>query len=153
MDSFYEKQLYTEVSAHGEAVGLPAGNMGNSEVGHLTMGAGRAQLQDLSRINASISDNKFASNPTLVSTFQHVLDSKKKLHFAGLVSDGGVHSHIEHLKAFLRAAKAKGIPQAYIHFFADGRDTAPTSAIKYAADLQKFMKEIQYGSIATVTGR
>eukprot|EP00808_Paulinella_micropora_P028641 g47501.t1 len=153
MDGLKNNALYTEVCAHGEAVGLPAGNMGNSEVGHLTMGAGRVQFQDLDRINKAIKDGKFASNPILVNCFKYAVEKKKKVHFAGLVSDGGVHSHIKHLEEFFKAAKAAGVPASYVHFFADGRDTAPTSGVTFVQQLQEFLAAEKYGSIATLMGR
>jgi len=142
----------TSVEAHGLFVGLPEGLMGNSEVGHLNIGAGRVVYQDIVRIDLSIKENTLANQPNLIKA----LEAGKKtgrIQLLGLVSDGGVHSHINHLKAMLRAAKDYGIPKAYVHFFGDGRDTAPQSSAMYCKELVDYMKEINYGAIATITGR
>lgn len=145
--------LYAEIDASGLSVGLPRGNMGNSEVGHLTMGAGRVQYQDLVRINQSIEDKTFADNDVLKEAFKHAIDNSGRLHLLGLISDGGVHSHINHLFCFLEAAKQQKVPHVYIHFFADGRDTKPTSGTGYLKQLQEFLQKSQYGKLATITGR
>ena len=145
--------LSAVVEASGLAVGLPAGVMGNSEVGHLTIGAGRVQFQDLERINFSIEDGSFYKMPEIVEMLAAAKAGTGRLHMLGLVSDGGVHSHIDHLKCFLRAAKTEPGVSSFVHFFADGRDTPPTSAAKYLADLQGFMAEQQHGQVATVVGR
>lgn len=145
--------LSTEVSAHGLSVGLPDGVMGNSEVGHLTIGAGRVNFQDLERINFAMADGSFRSNPELQATFSHAKSGNGRLHLLGLVSDGGVHSHIDHIKQFLLAARDAQVPECYVHFFADGRDTAPRSARLYLRQLLDFMTEINYGKVASVCGR
>ncbi|MEG1528512.1 MAG: 2,3-bisphosphoglycerate-independent phosphoglycerate mutase [Clostridia bacterium] len=141
----------TALEASGEYVGLPAGQMGNSEVGHLNMGAGRIVYQDLLKISNSIKDRTFFKNEVLLSAF----DSAKghSLHLMGLVSNGGVHSHISHIFALLQMAKEAGVTDCYVHCFTDGRDTSPTSAINFVADLQQEMDRLQFGKIATVCGR
>ncbi|MCY6356851.1 2,3-bisphosphoglycerate-independent phosphoglycerate mutase [Clostridium sp. ZS2-4] len=144
---------HTEVGASGLAVGLPDGQMGNSEVGHLNIGAGRIVYQALTRITKSIEDGDFFENEALVKAVDDALKNNSSLHLLGLLSDGGVHSHIEHLKGLLMLAKKKGLEKVYVHAFLDGRDTPPSSAIKYAAELEDYMKEIGIGSIATVSGR
>ena len=146
--------LSATVDASGLAVGLPEGVMGNSEVGHLTMGAGQAQFQDLVRINLSIKDGSFAKNGALLAALEHAkTSSSSRVHFLGLVSDAGVHAHIEHLKAYLKAAKAAGVENAYVHFFSDGRDTPPTSGASYVTQLNEFMAQNKYGRIASLMGR
>ena len=152
-DKFWKEGLHCRLDASGYSVGLPDGVMGNSEVGHLTMGAGRVQFQDLVRINKSVSENTLKDNETLQAMFSNAKSTSGRLHFLGLVSDGGVHSHISHLKSLVHAAKEAGVPNTYIHFFADGRDTPPTSGTNYVKDLQSFLKEEEYASLATVTGR
>jgi len=153
-DQSKKGQLYCKIDASGLSVGLPKGNMGNSEVGHLTMGAGRVQYQDLVRINQSIEDNTFADNEVLRAAFAHAKEhSNGRLHLLGLVSDGGVHSHINHVFAFLEAAKQEQVPHVYIHFFADGRDTPPDSGTKYIKQLQEFLSKLGHGKIATLVGR
>jgi len=147
------KWLHAQLDASGHAVGLPKGLMGNSEVGHLTMGAGRVQFQDLERINAAIEDGTFKTNEELHRAMGRAKSLSAKLHLLGLVSDGGVHSHINHLFALLELAKQLGVPKTYVHFFADGRDTPPASAVKYIEQLQAFIKQLGYGKIATVMGR
>ncbi|CEO97574.1 hypothetical protein PBRA_000919 [Plasmodiophora brassicae] len=144
---------YAVIRAHGLDVGLPDGNMGNSEVGHLTIGAGRIEYQDLVRINRSIENGTFASAPALVDAFSRAKSGTKRMHFLGLVSDGGVHSHITHLFELLKAAKAAGVEQCFVHFIADGRDTPPSSATTYLQQVLDFTKELQYGTVATVMGR
>lgn len=136
------------IDASGLSVGLPKGVMGNSEVGHLTMGAGRVEFQDLVRINQSIEDNTFASNPRLQAAFNQAKSGNGRVHFLGLVSDGGVHSHINHLERLLEAAKASGVNQSFIHFFADGRDTKPTSGTGYIKRVIDFTDSIQYGKVS-----
>ncbi len=105
--------------------------MGNSEVGHLTIGAGRVEFQDLVKINLSIEENRFASNPVLVDAFAKAKAGSGRVHFLGLLSDGGVHAHIDHLKEFMKAAKAAEVPSTFVHAFMDGRDTPPDSGLKY----------------------
>ncbi len=127
--------------------------MGNSEVGHLTMGCGRVDFQDLVRITQSIEDGSFAHNPVLKAAFAGCKSKTGRLHLLGLVSDGGVHSHIDHVKVLLDSAKAAGVPKTYLHFFADGRDTPPASGTKYAEQILDHMSSISYGALATVMGR
>eukprot|EP01006_Ploeotia_vitrea_P046392 TRINITY_DN67023_c6_g1_i1.p2 TRINITY_DN67023_c6_g1~~TRINITY_DN67023_c6_g1_i1.p2 ORF type:complete len:551 (-),score=330.55 TRINITY_DN67023_c6_g1_i1:29-1681(-) len=147
--------LWAELDASGLAVGLPKGVMGNSEVGHLTIGTGRTQFQDLVRINKAIEDGEFRTNKVLLETFERAKGGNGRVHFLGLVSDGGVHSHIEHLKEFLIAAEEQSVPHVFVHFFADGRDTPPTSGTKYMRELQEFLAQRGDGAakLATVTGR
>lgn len=157
--SFYNKLLekypnnilYTS----GEKVGLPEGQMGNSEVGHTNIGAGRIVYQDLLRINKDIDLGDFFLNPILVETIENAKNNNKALHIMGLVSDGGVHSHIRHLNAILELAKRKGLDQdkVFIHAFTDGRDTSPTSGLKFIQDLEDIIKDKQVGRIATISGR
>eukprot|EP01083_Nonionella_stella_P138347 421003_1 len=153
MDALAENaDQYAQLHASGLHVGLPKGVMGNSEVGHLTMGAGRAKFQDLVRINCSIEDGSFFTNKVLLNAFERARTSSGRLHLLGLVSDGGVHSHIDHLFAFLKAAKGK-VPEAFVHFFADGRDTPPSSAHKYIKQVLDYLDELEFGTLATVIGR
>lgn len=135
--------------AHGLKVGLPSALMGNSEVGHLNIGAGRVVYQDIVRIDMSIDNDTLASNKAV----EYIM-STDRLHLVGLVSDGGVHSHIRHLRALLRIAKEKQVKHVFVHFIADGRDTAPTSAVTYLEELQRYMDDLGSGArIATVQGR
>ena len=152
-DSFLEKYPHTLIAASGLDVGLPEGQMGNSEVGHLNIGAGRVIYQELTRITKSIQDGDFFENPELVGAMQHAKAHGTKLHTWGLLSDGGVHSHIDHLKALIKMAKDQGVPNIYVHAFMDGRDTSPTSGLSYVKALEAYMAEIEYGVIATVSGR
>lgn len=150
LNEHYPKML---LQASGMAVGLPWGVMGNSEVGHQTIGSGQIIYQFLPTINAAISDNSFFSNETLLDTAKWVKDNNSKLHLMGLVSDGGVHSNMEHLVALLAFAKKEGIDEVYIHAITDGRDTEPKSAKKYLTSLQQSIKEIGVGEIASLSGR
>lgn len=146
-------QGYTELEASSLAVGLPEGLMGNSEVGHLNIGAGRVVWQDSVRIGQTIKSDKLGEVENVKKSFQRAIDGNGRLHFCGLVSDGGVHSHIDHLIALLKVAKKMGVPEVYIHFFGDGRDTDPKSSAGYMEDLLKATKEIGLGEIATIVGR
>ena len=141
------------LGASGLSVGLPDGQMGNSEVGHLNMGAGRIVYQDLTRITKAIEDGDFFTNPALLKAMDSAKKNKKKLHFYGLLSDGGVHSHITHLFALLKMAKERGVKDCFVHCFMDGRDVSPTSGAGFIRDLQNYMKELGYGKIASVCGR
>ncbi|MBR1868323.1 MAG: 2,3-bisphosphoglycerate-independent phosphoglycerate mutase [Clostridia bacterium] len=143
----------TDLGASGLSVGLPDGQMGNSEVGHLNMGAGRIVYQDLTRITKSIDDGDFFENEELNKAMDNALKNGKKLHFFGLLSSGGVHSHITHLFALLKMAKVKGIENVFVHCFMDGRDVPPQSGIDFIAQLENKIKEIGVGKIATVSGR
>ena len=137
----------------GEAVGLPAGQMGNSEVGHLNIGAGRVVYQDLTLIHKEIADGTFYQNPALLNAVRFAEKNGGALHLMGLVSYGGVHSHIAHLKALLKLAKKEGLKKVYIHAFLDGRDVPPKSAMKDLDEIQKFTEAENIGEIATVIGR
>ncbi|MFC4303952.1 2,3-bisphosphoglycerate-independent phosphoglycerate mutase [Cohnella boryungensis] len=152
-DKYWSTFPHTTLTASGEAVGLPEGQMGNSEVGHLNIGAGRIVYQDLTRISKSIRDLDFYDNETLLGAVRHAKSQGKKLHLYGLLSDGGVHSHIAHLFALLELAKKEGLEQVYIHGFLDGRDVSPDSAVGYLTQLQGKIDEIGIGRIATVQGR
>jgi 2,3-bisphosphoglycerate-independent phosphoglycerate mutase len=137
----------------GEAVGLPAGQMGNSEVGHLNLGAGRIVYQSLTRITKSIREGKFFEIPVLKSLVGNLKARGGRLHLMGLCSDGGVHSHIDHLYACLELAKRNGVAEVYVHCFIDGRDTSPTAGAGYLRQLEERMKSIGVGTIAAVMGR
>ncbi len=152
MKHLTEDHLSASIAASGISVGLPAGVMGNSEVGHLTIGAGRVNFQDLERINFSIEDKTFFKNPELLAAFDYAKKNKSNLHLMGLVSNGGVHSHIEHLKQIIIASKDAGVP-TYLHFFADGRDTAPALAPLFLKEIQDFMSSQSHGEVVTVAGR
>ncbi len=152
VDSLYKKYPNSELITFGEEVGLPKGQMGNSEVGHLNIGAGRVVYQELARINKSIRDKELGKNETLVAALSHAKENNKPVHLIGLVSDGGVHSHIEHLKALCNITTAFGIPKTFIHAFMDGRDTAPNGGHDYLEEIQEhiFTKPVE---IASVVGR
>ncbi|MEI8337679.1 MAG: 2,3-bisphosphoglycerate-independent phosphoglycerate mutase [bacterium] len=152
-DSLWNKYPHSLLEASGLAVGLPEGQMGNSEVGHTTIGAGTIVDTDLVRIKKSIDSGEFAKNPTLISLFEHIKKNNSTLHVMGLLSDGGVHSHLEHLFAFLKVAKENGIKDIAIHVFTDGRDVAPQSASKYLKNLQDEILKVGIGYIATISGR
>ncbi|MDQ6422740.1 2,3-bisphosphoglycerate-independent phosphoglycerate mutase [Paenibacillus sp. LHD-117] len=152
-DRYWSQYPHTTLTASGEAVGLPEGQMGNSEVGHLNIGAGRIVYQDLTRISKSIREGEFFDNETLLGAVRHAKSRGKKLHLYGLLSDGGVHSHIAHLFALLELAKKEGLEDVYIHAFLDGRDVAPDSAKGYVEQLVAKIDEIGVGRIATVQGR
>ncbi|MEK8132577.1 2,3-bisphosphoglycerate-independent phosphoglycerate mutase [Paenibacillus filicis] len=152
-DKYWNQFPHTTLTACGEAVGLPEGQMGNSEVGHLNIGAGRIVYQDLTRISKSIRDGEFFDNETILGAIRHAKDNGKKLHLYGLLSDGGVHSHISHLFALLEVCKKEQFEDVYIHAFLDGRDVAPDSAAKYMEQLLAKIAEVGVGRIATVQGR
>lgn len=143
----------TLIGASGESVGLPEGQMGNSEVGHLNLGAGRIVYQDYSRINKSIKEKTFYQNPEMLRFFDKVKKTNGVVHMLGLLSDGGVHSHIEHIYASIRSAKNNGIEKLFFHAFLDGRDTPPTSGVEYMEELTAFLKREAYGRVATLGGR
>ena len=142
---------WTLVHTSGERVGLPEGLMGNSEVGHLNIGAGRIVYQEITRIDASILRGEFFKQPLLVDLMKRGRESR--LHLLGLLSDGGVHSHQEHLYALLRMARENGVRDVFVHVFLDGRDTPPTKGVEYLAALEQKMREYGVGKIATVSGR
>lgn len=152
-DRLMAQYPHTTLTACGEAVGLPEGQMGNSEVGHLNIGAGRIVYQDLTRISKSIREGEFFENSTLVEAVRAAKNNGKKLHLYGLLSDGGVHSHIEHMFAMLDLAKKEDMHDVYIHAFLDGRDVAPDSGKKFIQELQAKIQEVGIGKIATVQGR
>jgi 2,3-bisphosphoglycerate-independent phosphoglycerate mutase len=143
---------HTTLVTCGEAVGLPDGQMGNSEVGHLNLGAGRVVYQELQRINVAVKDGSFAQNKTLLQAIRHAKDNGKALHLMGLVSDGGVHSHINHLKAIIDVCEAHRLEKVFIHAFTDGRDTDPKGGIHYLRDLASFCAGKQ-AVLASITGR
>ena len=151
-DRWIAEEPWTLLEASGEAVGLPAGLMGNSEVGHLNLGAGRIVPQDLLRIDQTIRDGSFFENPELVAAAERALRPGSTLHLLGLVSDGGVHSHERHLMALLELARRRGVGRVAVHVFTDGRDTPPRSALAYVARLEQALPASR-GRIATVTGR
>ena len=153
LDRFFEENAYTTIGASGMAVGLPDGQMGNSEVGHTNMGAGRIVYQELTRITKAINEGTFASNEAIKGAMVNCKIKGGALHLMGLMSDGGVHSHITHLYALLEMAKKYGIHDVVVHCFLDGRDVPPASGADYVAQLQEKMKEIGVGKVATVMGR
>ncbi len=141
------------LGASGMSVGLPDGQMGNSEVGHLNIGAGRIVYQDLTKITKEIRDGEFFKNAELLRVMRYVKENGKKLHLWGLVSTGGVHSHTEHLYALVEMAKKEGLENVYIHAFTDGRDVPPTSGAEFLRELQAKLNELDFGVIASVSGR
>jgi 2,3-bisphosphoglycerate-independent phosphoglycerate mutase len=152
VSSLYKKYSNTTLTTCGEAVGLPEGQMGNSEVGHLNLGAGRIVYQELQRINVAVKNGEFQKNQVLLDSLNYAKENKKSLHLLGLVSNGGVHSHINHLKAITTLCKERNIENVYVHAFTDGRDTDPKSGIHFLKELQEHLAKTT-GKIATVTGR
>lgn len=152
IDSLFQSNPHSKLSASGENVGLPDGQFGNSEVGHLNIGAGRIVWQELSRINKAIKDGSFFENEELLSAIQ-IAKAKNKIHLMGLFSDGGVHSHNKHLFALLELCKKHGIDQVNVHAFTDGRDTSPDRGIEYAREFEAKADEIGVGNLASVIGR
>lgn len=153
MDKLMAECPFVKGNASGLSVGLPDGQMGNSEVGHLNMGAGRIVYQDLTKITKSIQDGDFFENKALLAACKNAKDNDSALHMFGLVSDGGVHSHNEHIYGLLELAKMQGIEKVYVHCFLDGRDTPPSSGKEYVEQLEAKMKEIGVGEVASVMGR
>lgn len=153
MDQLLQQWPHSRLSASGRDVGLPDGQMGNSEVGHLNIGAGRIVYQDLTRISLAVENGSFFDNPTLKNICTDMAASGNKLHLLGLVSDGGVHSHISHLYALVRMARQAGVADVCIHAFMDGRDTPPTNGRQYLQELEVQLQTIGVGRISTVTGR
>ena len=169
LDRIFAEYPNIKLNASGLAVGLPEGQMGNSEVGHLNIGAGRIVYQELTRITKAINDGLFYGNAALNSACDHVLNGGKSvdnvsdggtsevrepaLHIFGLLSDGGVHSHLDHIKATLILAKKRGIKKVFLHCFMDGRDVPPTSGIEYISDVEAFMKKEEIGQVGVVSGR
>lgn len=152
-DKLKETEKYTQINASGEYVGLPDGQMGNSEVGHLNLGAGRVVYQDLTRINKEIREGKFFENKAFKDAIEHVKKNDSSLHLYGLVSTGGVHSSFEHVKALVKMAAENGLKKVYVHAFLDGRDTPPKSAIEFLAELEAELKKYNLPQIATISGR
>lgn len=153
LDELQSAYPHTQLACSGEAVGLPGGVMGNSEVGHLNIGAGRTVYQSLLRINKAIRDGRFNTNPVFTGLMSTVREKGSALHLMGLVSDGGVHSHIDHLLALLDMAQAEGLQQVFVHAILDGRDTPPDSGVDYLAQLQDHMHHTGFGRLATICGR
>jgi 2,3-bisphosphoglycerate-independent phosphoglycerate mutase len=153
IEKLFQERPNTRLSASGLSVGLPEGQMGNSEVGHLNIGAGRVVYQDITRINRSIEDGSFYENKAIVELIDKVKARGKALHLYGLVSDGGVHSHIDHIAALLELAKRKGLSKVFLHAFTDGRDTSPTSGVHFIRELIEQTKKTGVGKLATISGR
>ena len=153
MDQLMSQCPFVRGNASGLAVGLPDGQMGNSEVGHLNMGAGRIVYQELTRITKSIEDGDFFENPEFLAAADTCKKNDSALHLFGLVSDGGVHSHLTHLFGLLEFAKCQGLKKVYVHCFLDGRDTPPTSGKEFVAELEKKMQQLGIGEVASVMGR
>ena len=153
IDKIMKKYPTTKIAASGLAVGLPEGQMGNSEVGHTNIGAGRIVYQELTRITKSIEDGDFFSNEEFINAIENCKKNNSKLHILGLVSDGGVHSHNRHLYGLLEMAKRRDFEDVYVHCFLDGRDTPPASAENYIQELEEKMKEKGVGKIASLSGR
>ena len=153
LDKFFKENPFTTIGASGLDVGLPDGQMGNSEVGHTNIGAGRVVYQMLVKISKSIKDGEFSKIPALIDAMENCQKNGTALHLMGLLSDGGVHSHIEHMFGILDMAKAYGLDKVYVHCIMDGRDVSVTSGKGFVADTQKKMDEIGLGKIATITGR
>ena len=151
--SLMQDGKWTLIDASEERVGLPSGQMGNSEVGHTNIGAGRIVFQDLLRITNDIKEGGAKTNPVIKKLMEDTKNSSGRLHLLGLISDGGVHSHIDHFKGMCLLAKEYGIKEVYIHAFTDGRDTPPNSGLSYITDLDNFLKENNAGQIADITGR
>ncbi|OMP68244.1 2,3-bisphosphoglycerate-independent phosphoglycerate mutase [Domibacillus epiphyticus] len=152
-DRYWNQFPHAQLTASGEAVGLPEGQMGNSEVGHMNIGAGRVVYQSLTRINIAIREGEFFENEQFLKAAAHAKEHGTALHLFGLLSDGGVHSHIEHLKALLEFAKRQGLEKVYVHAFLDGRDVGPKTAKTYIEDVQAKMDELGVGRFATISGR
>ncbi len=152
IDSLHKKHPNARLTTHGELVGLPAGQMGNSEVGHLNIGAGRIVYQELLRINNAVKDGTLANNSVLLDAIQYAKNHAKKIHLMGLVSDGGVHSHIEHIKGLCSILAQHNLQQVYIHAFTDGRDTSPNGGINYLKNLETHLAKTT-GKVASVVGR
>ncbi len=152
IDSLYENYPSAELRTDGLHVGLPEGQMGNSEVGHMNLGAGRIVYQDLAKINLAVKNNTLGKEPALVDAFQYAKDNDKDVHFLGLLSDGGVHSHINHLKALITSADTFGLKKTYVHAFTDGRDVDPKSGYGFVMSLQEHLEKTE-GKLASVTGR
>ena len=152
MDALFQQYPHAHLLTDGLHVGLPEGQMGNSEVGHINLGAGRIIYQELARINLAIKNNTLANESVLINAFAYAKRNRVNTHLIGLVSDGGVHSHVDHLKGLVEAAEQAGLDQVFIHAFTDGRDVDPHSGKKFIADLQQFLKG-KKTQLASVVGR
>jgi 2,3-bisphosphoglycerate-independent phosphoglycerate mutase len=152
INSLYLRYPHSKLEASGLAVGLPAGQMGNSEVGHMNIGAGRVVYQDLVRVNKAVEEKELDTNPTLLDAFAYAKSNKKSVHLIGLVSDGGVHSHIDHLKGLCTIAKNQNVKNLFIHAFTDGRDTDPKGGLGYLTDLENHLAKTT-GKLASIVGR
>ncbi len=150
--SLYQKYPHSKLEASGLAVGLPAGQMGNSEVGHMNIGAGRVVYQDLVRVNKAIEEKELDQNQVLLDAIQYAKSNKKSFHLIGLVSDGGVHSHLEHLKGLITILNNHQLKNVFVHAFTDGRDTDPKGGLGYLTELQKHMQN-STGQLASIVGR
>ncbi|UOR04701.1 2,3-bisphosphoglycerate-independent phosphoglycerate mutase [Hymenobacter aerilatus] len=153
LDSLFQRYPHSKLQASGEAVGLPEGQMGNSEVGHMNIGAGRVVYQDLVRINKAIRDRKLGAIPALEKAFEYARTNQKPVHLLGLLSDGGVHSHIDHLKALCTLARDQEVHNVFIHAFTDGRDTDPKGGVGYVNELEQHLQRGASGRIASIVGR
>lgn len=153
LDYYFNRYPHSQLRCSGESVGLPEGQMGNSEVGHLSIGSGRIIYQSLTRISRAVKDGSLEKNPVLVKAMEEARDGGKKLHLLGLLSNGGVHSHIDHLLGLLAMAQKMGVEKVCVHAFLDGRDTPPQSAAPFLEQVEKACQELGVGQIATVSGR
>lgn len=153
LDALVSNYPNSRLECSGRSVGLPDGFIGNSEVGHMNIGGGRIVYQNMTRIDLALEDGSLAENPTLLSLMDKTRSGSGRLHFMGLISDGGVHSHSNHLYGLLEMAKAEGIEQVFVHLFMDGRDTSPTGGLEYTRQLMDTMDKIGVGTIATISGR
>lgn len=153
MDRLLAQYPHSQLACSGEAVGLPDGQQGNSEVGHLNLGAGRVVYQELTRINKAVREHTLQDNPALQQVMQYCIAEQKPLHLMGLVSPGGVHSHSDHLYGLLELAKDKQVPAVYVHCFLDGRDVGPSTGLSFVQELEGKMQQLGIGQIATVSGR
>ncbi len=153
IDKFYKEEPNIQIFADGEHVGLPDGQMGNSEVGHLNIGAGRIVYQELTKINKEIKDGEFFKNEKFLNAVKHVKENNSSLHMYGLVSTGGVHSSLDHILALIEFAKQEGLKKVYLHAFLDGRDTPPQSAVGFLETVESKLKEAGLPPIASITGR
>ena len=151
-DSLIEKYPHANLRTDGLNVGLPEGQMGNSEVGHMNLGAGKIVYQDFVKINKAVSDGSLANEKVLTDAFEYAKKNGKNVHLLGLISDGGVHSHLDHAKGLLKAADAYGLKNVYLHAFTDGRDCDPKSGKGFIAEMENYMKETT-GKLASVCGR
>src|SRR5690606_38827430 len=152
IDSLYNKYPHAQLLTHGMNVGLPEGQMGNSEVGHMNLGAGRIIYQDLAKINMAVQNGRLNNEPELQKAFEYAKVTNKKVHFLGLVSNGGVHSHIDHLKGLLTAAHNEGLQDVFVHAFTDGRDVDPHSGKGFIAELENHLAK-KGGKLASIIGR